>query len=44
VEVGREAGLWTQVVGGLEEGEVVIVHPGNDVEEGARIRVGNSDG
>jgi len=44
VEVGREAGLWTQVVGGLEEGDVVIVHPGNDVEEGARIRVGNSDG
>jgi HlyD family secretion protein len=44
VEVGREAGLWTQVLGGLAEGEVVIVHPGNDVEDGARIRVGNSDG
>jgi HlyD family secretion protein len=40
----REAGLWTQIEEGLEEGEVVIVHPGNDVEEGARIRVGNSDG
>jgi len=44
VETGREAGLWTQVLEGLEEGEVIIVHPGNDVEEGARVRVGNSDG
>jgi HlyD family secretion protein len=42
VTVGREAGLATQVLGGLEEGEVVIVHPGNEVEDGARVRVGNS--
>lgn len=37
VTVGREAGLAAQVVGGLEEGEIVIVHPGNEVEDGARV-------
>jgi len=43
VTVGREAGLATQVTGGLEEGEVVVVHPGNEIEDGAKVRIGNSD-
>jgi HlyD family secretion protein len=38
VTIGHEAGLTTQVISGLEPGEVVIVHPGNDVEDGARVR------
>jgi HlyD family secretion protein len=38
VTIGQEAGLATQVVAGLEAGEVVIVHPGNDVENGARVK------
>jgi HlyD family secretion protein len=38
VEVGRQAGLAAQVVSGLREGETVIVHPGNEIEEGARVR------
>jgi HlyD family secretion protein len=43
VTVGREAGLATQILEGLQEGEVIIVHPGNELEDGARVRVGNSD-
>jgi HlyD family secretion protein len=38
VEVGRQAGLAAQVVSGLRDGETVIVHPGNEIEEGARVR------
>jgi HlyD family secretion protein len=37
VVVGQEAGLFTEVVQGLEEGDVVVVHPGNHVEDGARV-------
>lgn len=37
VTVGQEAGLATQVVAGVEAGDVVIVHPSNQVEDGARV-------
>lgn len=40
VTPGREAGLLTQVEAGLEEGETVVVHPGNDVEDGVRVSPG----
>ncbi|TDR56573.1 HlyD family secretion protein [Halomonas ventosae] len=38
VEVNRRSGLVTQVVGGLEQGERVILHPGERVAEGVRVR------
>ncbi len=38
VEIGRRSGLRAQIVSGLEEDERVIVHPGNSVEDGVRIR------
>jgi HlyD family secretion protein len=38
VAIGQEAGLVTEVAGGLDEGDVVIVHPGNEVEDGTRVR------
>jgi HlyD family secretion protein len=38
VTIGQEAGLATEVRSGLEEGEVVVVHPGRLVEDGARVR------
>jgi HlyD family secretion protein len=38
VDVGRQGGLTTQVLGGLEEGDSVIVHPGSDVAEGTRVQ------
>ncbi len=38
VVIGEEAGLAVQVLSGLEEGDVVIVHPGNEVEHGVRVR------
>jgi HlyD family secretion protein len=37
VAVGREAGLTTQILSGLQEGETVVVHPGNDVDDGVRV-------
>jgi HlyD family secretion protein len=38
VGIGREAGLVTEVTSGLEEDDVVIVHPGNEIEPGIRVR------
>lgn len=40
VTIGQQAGLLTQITSGLERGEVVIVHPGNDVDDGARVAPG----
>lgn len=37
VEVGRRNGLVTQADGGLEQGERVIVHPGERVADGVRV-------
>lgn len=37
VEIGMQAGLATEVLAGLQVGDVVIVHPGNDVADGARV-------
>jgi HlyD family secretion protein len=37
VEVGQQAGLTTEILDGLTEGEEVIVHPGNEIEDGARV-------
>lgn len=38
VNVGQQANLRAEIVSGLEENETVIVHPGNDVEDGVRVR------
>lgn len=38
VAVGRRSGLATQVVAGLEQGERVILHPGERVANGVRVR------
>jgi len=37
VTVGHQAGLLTEVVAGLEEGDVVIVHPGNRLQDGTDV-------
>lgn len=39
VTAGYQAGLVTQVLGGLEEGETVLVQPGNEIEDGTRVDV-----
>ncbi|WP_111640904.1 efflux RND transporter periplasmic adaptor subunit [Marinimicrobium alkaliphilum] len=36
---GRRSGLMAEIREGLEEGEVVILHPGQDIDEGTRITV-----
>lgn len=38
VAIGRRSGLATQVVAGLEQGERVILHPGERVANGVRVR------
>ena len=38
VEVGERSGLRAEVHSGLEEGQTVIAHPGNDVEDGVRVQ------
>lgn len=38
IERGRSSGLSTQVLEGLEPGEVVITHPGDQVRDSARVR------
>ncbi len=37
VEVGQRNGLAAQIIGGLEEGEIVINHPNDAIEEGSRV-------
>ncbi len=37
VEVGQRTGLTAQILKGVAEGEVVIVHPSDEVEDGARV-------
>jgi HlyD family secretion protein len=38
VEIGRRQGMITQVLSGLAEGEIVINHPGERVDDGVRVR------
>jgi HlyD family secretion protein len=38
VSVGRDAGLAVQIVAGLNAGETVVVHAGNEVADGVRVR------
>lgn len=38
VEVGRRNGLHAQILNGLKEGDRVIVHPGDDIEHGKRVK------
>ena len=37
VEIGRQTGQESEVISGLSEGDVVIVHPGDLVRDGVRI-------
>ncbi len=39
VTIGRRSGLRTQVVEGLREGEIIITHPGDRIEDGVRVVV-----
>ena len=39
VEIGRQNGLEAEVIEGVREGESVIVHPNDDVEDGVSVRV-----
>lgn len=38
IDLGERGGRFAQVLGGLQEGDVVIVHPDRDLDEGMRVR------
>jgi HlyD family secretion protein len=38
VIIGRRGELFTQVLAGLAAGELVVVHPGRDLEDGSRLQ------
>jgi HlyD family secretion protein len=38
VKVGQRTGLAAEILSGLAEGERVISHPDNSIEDGARVR------
>ncbi len=42
VTIGQQAGLQTQVVDGLAEGEAVVVHPSNEIDDGVRVEAAGS--
>ncbi|HEX9108646.1 MAG TPA: HlyD family efflux transporter periplasmic adaptor subunit, partial [Longimicrobiales bacterium] len=37
VTIGHQTGLSTEILSGVREGEQVIVHPGNEIEDGVRV-------
>lgn len=37
VEIGLRSGLWAQISAGLEPGETVVTHPGDNLAEGLRV-------
>jgi len=39
IERGKSSGLQAQIISGLEEGETVITHPDEQIEDGRKIRV-----
>lgn len=40
VEAGRSDGRFTQVLGGVKQGEAVLLHPPDTVKDGTAVRVG----
>jgi HlyD family secretion protein len=38
VELGQQTDLEAQIIGGLKEGERVVLHPGDRVSAGSRLR------
>ena len=38
VDVGKRNAFEVQILGGLQEGEQVIMHPSNDISDGTRVR------
>jgi HlyD family secretion protein len=39
VKVGQRNGLIAEVLDGVNEGDIVINHPGDDVEDGSRVKI-----
>jgi HlyD family secretion protein len=37
IDVGDSNGLESQILEGLEEGDLVILHPSSDIEDGLRV-------
>jgi HlyD family secretion protein len=44
VTIGHANGLQVEVLAGLEEGETIVVHPGNQVDDGIRVTARQAGG
>ncbi len=42
IQIGQDNGVTAQVLGGLEEGDIVISHPGDNVQDGVAVRPATS--
>jgi len=38
VKVGRQNGLEAEILDGLAEGDQVVLHPGDQIEDGVEVR------
>jgi HlyD family secretion protein len=38
IEVGHRSGLAAEILSGLQEGATVIVHPGDTIADGTRVK------
>lgn len=38
VETGRRSGLWVEIKNGVNAGDLLISHPGDDLEEGSKVK------
>jgi HlyD family secretion protein len=38
VKVGRQNGLEAEIIEGLKEGDVVVLHPGDQIQDGVKVR------
>jgi HlyD family secretion protein len=39
IKVGQRSGLTSQILDGIKQGERVVNHPGDDIEDGTRVKV-----
>ena len=38
VKVGRQNGLEAEILNGLAEGDVVVLHPSDQIQDGVKVR------
>lgn len=39
VTTGRRSGLWVEIEKGVAPGDMLVSHPGDDLEEGSKVKI-----